>query len=79
MYRFLPVCLDLSAEAVDIDHDGIVIHGHTGAPDLFIDHVFGKDLARIKRKNCCPVWTAVLLCNSPDKAAYPVRCPAEKY
>lgn len=45
MCRFLPVFFDLSPKTVDIYHDGIVIYGDAGAPDLFVDHVLREDLS----------------------------------
>ena len=44
------VVLDLAAQAVDVHHDGIVVHGDQVAPDLLVDHVFGKHLLRVADK-----------------------------
>ena len=38
------VILDLAAEAVDVDHDGVVVHRDEVAPDLLVDHVLGEHL-----------------------------------
>ena len=45
MGRLLPVLFDFSPEPVDIDHNGVVINGYGGAPDLLIDHILCIDLS----------------------------------
>ena len=51
MDRFLAVILDLSTEPVDVDHDGIVIYSDSISPDMFVDHIFGKNLLRMFHKH----------------------------
>ena len=41
------VVLDLAAQAVDVDHDGVVVHGDEIAPDLLVDHILGEHLLRV--------------------------------
>mgnify|MGYP001207777395 CR=1 FL=1 len=41
------VVLDLAAQAVDVDHDGVVVHSDEVAPDLLVYHVLGEHLLRV--------------------------------
>ena len=41
------VVLDLAAQAVDVDHDGVVVHSDEVAPYLLVDHVLGEHLLRV--------------------------------
>lgn len=50
MSGILPVVFDLAAETVDVDHNGIVIDRNGIAPDMLIDHIFGKYLLRMLQK-----------------------------
>ena len=44
------VVLDLAAQAVDIDHDGVVVHSDEIAPDLLVYHILGEHLLRVAHK-----------------------------
>lgn len=50
MSGILPVVFDLAAETVDVDHNGIVVDRNGIAPDMLIDHIFGKYLLRMLQK-----------------------------
>ena len=55
MLRALFIFFNLSAQTIDVDHDRIVINGNRIAPDMFIDHIFGKYLLRVfqeEKKKC---------------------------
>ena len=44
------VILDLTAQAVDIDHDGVIIHSAPVAPHLIVDHILGEHLLGVAHK-----------------------------
>lgn len=66
MLRALFIFFNLSAQTIDIDHDRIVINGNRIAPDMFIDHIFGKYLLRVFQEEkkkllsaCRSLWDIV--------------------
>ena len=44
------VVLDLAAQAVDVDHDGVVVHSDEVSPYLLVDHILGEHLLRVAHK-----------------------------
>ena len=43
----LAVGLDLAPQAVDVDHDGVVVHRHRRAPHPLVEHVLGEYLVGV--------------------------------
>ncbi len=50
MFWILAVGFYLAPQAVNINHDGIIINGDGVSPDVFVDHILCKYLLRMLHK-----------------------------